>query len=55
MRKLSDVDIAKLIKFSYFQSIITYGILLWGYASNTNKIFVLKKQYDPFISTSLGI
>ena len=34
IRQLTDVDTARLVYFSYFHSIMSYGILLWGRAAD---------------------
>ena len=34
IRALTDVDTARLVYLSYFHSLMTYGILLWGHAAN---------------------
>lgn len=44
IRALTDVDTARLVYFSYFHSLMTYGILLWGHAANANSIFILQKR-----------
>jgi hypothetical protein len=44
IHQLTDVKTARLVYFSYFHSIMSYGILLWGSASEINTIFVLQKR-----------
>ncbi len=44
IRQLTDVDTARLVYFSYFHSIMSYGILLWGQAADIESIFVLQKR-----------
>lgn len=44
IRHLTDVNTARLVYFSYFHSIMSYGILLWGSASEIHTIFVLQKR-----------
>ncbi|CAK1578681.1 unnamed protein product, partial [Parnassius mnemosyne] len=44
IRSLTSVETAKLVYFSYFHSIISYGILLWGHTTDTEIIFVLQKR-----------
>ncbi|MBF2463459.1 reverse transcriptase family protein, partial [Listeria welshimeri] len=44
IRKVTDVETARLVYFSYFHSIMSYGILLWGHAADINTIFVLQKR-----------
>ncbi|CAH2094398.1 unnamed protein product [Euphydryas editha] len=49
IRLLTDVDTARLVYFSYFHSIMSYGILLWGNAANINTIFILQKRAIRYI------
>jgi hypothetical protein len=53
IRQLNNSEIAKLIYFSYAQSVIQYGIRAWGGALNTHfkKLFIIKKY---IIKTILG-
>jgi hypothetical protein len=44
MFHISNTDTLKSIHFAYFHSIIQYGILFWGNASNSRKIFTLRKK-----------
>ncbi|CAH2094915.1 unnamed protein product [Euphydryas editha] len=44
IRLLTDVDTARVVYFSYFHSIMSYGILLWGNVATVNIIFVLQKR-----------
>lgn len=44
IRELSDVNTAKIVYFSYFHSLMSYGLLLWGNAANANSIFILQKR-----------
>lgn len=44
IRRLTDVDTARIVYFSYFHSIMSYGILLWGNAADINSIFILQKR-----------
>ena len=44
VRQFTDVDTAKLVYFSYFHSVMSYGILLWGRAADIQTIFVLQKR-----------
>lgn len=44
IRQLTDLKTARLVYFSYFHSIMSYGILLWGSAADINTIFVLQKR-----------
>lgn len=44
IRQMTDVQTARLVYFSYFHSVMSYGILLWGKAADINNIFVLQKR-----------
>ncbi|CAH2249251.1 jg21761 [Pararge aegeria aegeria] len=44
IRHMTDVETARLVYFSYFHSIMSYGILLWGNAADISTIFVLQKR-----------
>lgn len=44
IRQLTDVETARLVYFSYFHSVMSYGILLWGNAADIHTIFVLQKR-----------
>lgn len=44
IRQLTDIATARLVYFSYFHSIMSYGILLWGRAADIDSIFVLQKR-----------
>lgn len=44
IRLITDVETARLVYFSYFHSLMTYGILLWGHAADIKSIFVLQKR-----------
>ena len=44
VRQYTDVDTARLVYFSYFHSVMSYGILLWGKAADIQNIFVLQKR-----------
>jgi hypothetical protein len=37
-------DILKMIYYSYFHSVITYGLLLWGNSSLSMEVFRLQKK-----------
>ena len=41
---ISDVTGLKLTYFTYFHSIIKYGIIAWGNSSIDGKLFTLKKK-----------
>ena len=44
IRQFTNVDTARLVYFSYFHSIMSYGILLWGRAADIESIFILQKR-----------
>lgn len=44
IREYSDVQTARIVYFSYFHSLMTYGILLWGNSAESHSIFVLQKR-----------
>lgn len=44
IRLLTDIETARLVYFSYFHSLMSYGILLWGSAADIGTIFVLQKR-----------
>ncbi|MBF2463455.1 reverse transcriptase family protein [Listeria welshimeri] len=44
IRQLTDIDTARLVYFSYFHSVMSYGILLWGNATDIETIFILQKR-----------
>ena len=44
IRDISDEATARLVYFSYFHSIMSYGILLWGHAADWPNIFILQKR-----------
>lgn len=44
IRNLSDIETARLVYFSYFHSLMSYGIILWGNAADREKIFILQKR-----------
>lgn len=44
IRQLTDVDTARLVYHSYFHSVMSYGILVWGKAADIQTIFVLQKR-----------
>lgn len=49
IRHLTDIETARLVYFSYFHSIMSYGLLLWGSAADIQTIFVLQKRAIRFI------
>lgn len=44
IRFITDEATARLVYFSYFHSIMCYGMLLWGRATDVESIFVLQKR-----------
>lgn len=44
IRWLTDEATARLVYFSYFHSVMSYGIFLWGKAADIQTIFVLQKR-----------
>ena len=44
VRALTDVATARLVYFSYFHSVMSYGILMWGNAADIENVFVLQKR-----------
>lgn len=44
IKQLTDVHTARLVYYSYFHSVMCYGILLWGRAADIDTIFVLQKR-----------
>ncbi|GBP44461.1 hypothetical protein EVAR_39469_1 [Eumeta japonica] len=44
IRRLTDESTARLVCFSFFHSLMTYVILLWGYADDIKTLFVLQKR-----------
>lgn len=44
IRQLTDVATARLVYFSYFHSIMTYGLIMWGSAADIDSIFILQKR-----------
>lgn len=44
IRQLTDIPTAKIVYFSYFHSLLSYGILLWGRSADIETIFVLQKR-----------
>ena len=44
VRALTDVATARLVYFSYFHCIMSYGILMWGNAADIENVFVLQKR-----------
>lgn len=44
IRRLTDVTTARLVYYSYFHSIMSYGIILWGKCADSDIIFKLQKR-----------
>lgn len=44
LRNQVDFDLLKLVYFSNFQSILSYGIIFWGNASHVCDLFVIQKR-----------
>jgi hypothetical protein len=44
MFHISNITTLKSIYFTYFHSIIKYGIIFWGHSSNSGNIFTLQKK-----------
>lgn len=44
IRQSTDVATSRLVYFSYFHSVMSYGILLWGKAADIQTIFILQKR-----------
>jgi hypothetical protein len=41
---LMRIDTLKLVYYAYFHSVLSYGIIFWGNATNNNKIFIIQKK-----------
>lgn len=44
IRQITNVATAKLVYYSYFHSLMAYGLLLWGNAADSESIFILQKR-----------
>lgn len=44
MRAVSSADVCRITYFANFQSVATYGILLWGCSSAAHRIFLRQKE-----------
>ena len=44
IRQITDVETGRLGYYSYFHSILSYGMLLWGSAADINSILILQKR-----------
>lgn len=49
MAKISDANTLKIIYFSYVESIIRYGIEVWGNSTSVNKILLIQKKCLRFM------
>jgi hypothetical protein len=47
-------DIMKIIYYSYFHSLMNYGIIFWGNSSYGNKVFTLKKIAVRILTGSIN-
>ena len=51
VRQYTDVDTARLVYFSYFHSVMSYSILLWGKAADIQNILFFKNElFEQFTS-----
>ena len=44
MVHVSNIHTPKLIYYAHFHSVIKYGVIFWGYSSNSGKNFILQKK-----------
>ena len=44
LKPLSSLDALKLIYYSYFHSVLSYGIIFWGNTPHSNLIFKMQKK-----------
>jgi hypothetical protein len=49
---LRSPDVLKMVYFSYFHSVMSYGIIFWGNSHHSVKIFKIKKQIVRIITNS---
>jgi hypothetical protein len=49
MAKIADANTLKIIYFSYVESLIRYGIEVWGNSTSVNKILLIQKKCLRFI------
>lgn len=52
LKQQADYDLLKTVYFSNFQSVLSYGIIMWGNSSDIIKIFVIQKRA---LRTMLGL
>jgi Reverse transcriptase (RNA-dependent DNA polymerase) len=50
IRKICNLETAKLVYHAYVHSRISYGILLWGHSSKTRKLFTLQKRAIKYLA-----
>lgn len=43
LKKHVNLDVLKIIYFSNFQSLLSYGIIFWGNSQHVNRVFVIQK------------
>jgi hypothetical protein len=44
LKSILTIDDLKIVYFAYVHSIITYGIVFWGNATNSKQVFVAQKR-----------
>jgi hypothetical protein len=44
IRQYADIQTARTVYFSYFHSIMSYGVWLWGKAADIETVFILQKR-----------
>ena len=55
LRTLSSLETQQnmmVVYFSYFQSVMTYGVIFWGNSTDRNKVFKLQKRAIRLITNS---
>jgi hypothetical protein len=43
-KKMVSMKTLKSVYFAYFHSVMTYGIIFWGYSSSSERVFKLQKR-----------
>jgi hypothetical protein len=38
------IDTLKLVYFAYFHSVVSYGLIVWGNSTDSNKVFYIQKK-----------